>query len=260
VYGRVELKPGQIMQYAMGSDHYQRSSGEISWGAMSLSPEDFTAAARAVAGCDIHAPASDRVIRPPGELMARLLRLHEAAARLAVTAPEIVAQPEVARAIEQTLLSVMVNCLVEGLAAARDWGGRPRGHVMRRFEQLLEANPDETFYLPEICAAIGVPTRTLRQHCIEHLGMSPHAYLWLRRMNLARRSLARADPKAATVAAIANNHGFAELGRFAVTYQKLFGETPSETLQPPPRPSGTWLRLTRDNSCRFCIVTPRPDP
>lgn len=34
-----------------------------------------------------------------------------------------------------------------------------------------------------------------------------------------------------TVAQIATRLGFAELGRFSVEYQKLFGESPSETLR-----------------------------
>lgn len=61
--------------------------------------------------------------------------------------------------------------------------------------------------------------------------MSPHRYLWLRRMNLARRALLHADPTARIVTEIANNYGFAELGRFAVSYRKLFGESPSVTLR-----------------------------
>ena len=64
--------------------------------------------------------------------------------------------------------------------------------------------------------------------------MSPHRYLWLRRMNLARRSLSRAGPGKATVTSIATEHGFWELGRFSVEYRKLFGETPSTTLRSGP--------------------------
>jgi hypothetical protein len=35
----------------------------------------------------------------------------------------------------------------------------------------------------------------------------------------------------ATVAEIARNHQFLELGRFAVTYRAIFGESPSVTLE-----------------------------
>jgi AraC family ethanolamine operon transcriptional activator len=37
------------------------------------------------------------------------------------------------------------------------------------------------------------------------------------------------------VTSIASSLGFTELGRFAVRYRNLFGETPSQTLQRPTR-------------------------
>jgi transcriptional regulator GlxA family with amidase domain len=61
--------------------------------------------------------------------------------------------------------------------------------------------------------------------------MRPHRYLWLRRMNLVRRARVHAEPTSKTVTEIANDCGFAELGRFAVSHRKLFGESPSVTLR-----------------------------
>jgi len=63
--------------------------------------------------------------------------------------------------------------------------------------------------------------------------MSPHKYLWLRRMNLVRRALTLGDPSGASVTVIATDHGFWELGQFAVAYRRLFGESPSVTLRQP---------------------------
>jgi transcriptional regulator GlxA family with amidase domain len=97
----------------------------------------------------------------------------------------------------------------------------------------LAANPDRPLYLTEICAAIGVAERTLRASCEEHLGMGPIRFLTLRRMHLVHRTLRRADPSKSTVTAILTDHGFWELGRFAVAYRALFGEPPSVTLQRP---------------------------
>jgi AraC-like DNA-binding protein len=236
VLGRKELFAGEIMIYAPGSEHYQRSSGEVGWAAMSLAPADFAAAGRAIAGRELVAPASDHPIRPPPHLIGRLQHLHEAAGQLAATAPDILAHPEVAKAIEQELVRAMVACLVEGTDGEGNHAAHPRVPVMRRLEQFLGENADTPVYLAEVCTAIGVPARTLRQHCMDHLGMGPHQYLWLRRMNLARRSLIRAAPKETTVATTANNQGFAELGRFAVAYRKLFGESPSATLRRTPEP------------------------
>jgi AraC-like DNA-binding protein len=61
--------------------------------------------------------------------------------------------------------------------------------------------------------------------------MNPHRYLWLRRMHQARRALTVAGAETKTVTEIATEHGFWELGRFAVAYRELFGETPSATLR-----------------------------
>jgi AraC-like DNA-binding protein len=100
-------------------------------------------------------------------------------------------------------------------------------------EEFLEANPDRPLYLTEICAALGTPERTLRVACEEHLRMGPIRYLTLRRMHMVRRALMREDPSTATVTRLATDYGFWELGRFAVAYGQLFGETPSATLRRP---------------------------
>ena len=94
---------------------------------------------------------------------------------------------------------------------------------MRRFRRVLEENPDEPLYLPEICKAIGVSDRTLRRCCQEHLGMGSKRYLLLRRMHLARRALRESSPIEATVAKTATQCGFWHFGRFAGAYQALFG-------------------------------------
>jgi AraC-like DNA-binding protein len=164
----------------------------------------------------------------------RPLNLHEAAGHLAKTAPDILAHPEVARALEQGLTHAMVTCISGGETAETSGAHHRHAVIMRRLEDLLEANPDRTLYAAELCAAAGTSDRTLRSCCQEHLGMTPTRYLWLRRMHLARRALRMADQATATVTEIATNYGFWELGRFSVAYRSLFGESPSAVLRRPP--------------------------
>lgn len=229
-----EVSPNEIVCYAPGSEHHYRTSTSYQCGGMSLSREDFAGFGKIFAGRELTAPAATRVLRPPPALMSRLLNLHKAAGDLAETAPEILAHPEVARALEQELVRTMMACLSDPVTEERYRVSRPRLPIMPRFEQMLEEHADEPLYLAEVCAAIGVSDRTLRLHCQEQLGMSPHRYLWLRRMNVVRRALSLADPTAKTVTEIANDHGFAELGRFAGAYRNLFGESPSMTLRRMP--------------------------
>ena len=145
----------------------------------------------------------------------------------------------------------MIRCLTEGESSRMTTGGLRHDTIIVRFEEFLEANPDQPLYLTEICAAIGVAERTLRFACEEHLGMGPIRYLHLRRMHLVRRALQQADPSTTTVTRLATDHGFWELGRFAVAYRALFGESPSESLR---RPSGR--RASGFESPGFAWETP----
>jgi len=124
--------------------------------------------------------------------MSRLLSLHNAVDGLATTTPEILAHPEVAKAIEQELARALIACL-SGTVSTES--RQPlRGIVMQRFEQMIEVHRDKPLYLTDVCAALGVSGRTLRWYCQELLGMGPQRYLWLRHMHLVRRALTLARP------------------------------------------------------------------
>src|SRR5690349_13482008 len=131
--------PGCMMVYAAGAEHHHRSSTTCHWAAMSLDLEDLAAAGRAITGRDLTAPKVSELIRPPAPLMGRLLRLHAAAGDLAAIAPDILAHPEVAKAIEQELIRVMVGCLTDG-NSEHTYSRQQRLPIMRRFERALEAN------------------------------------------------------------------------------------------------------------------------
>jgi AraC-like DNA-binding protein len=164
----------------------------------------------------------------------KISAVHAAAGDLAKKAPEILANPEAARGLEQTLIEAMVACLAHGDGRESSSARGQHAIVMRRFRRVVEENPEQPLYIPEICKAIRVPDRTLRMCCEEYLGMGPKRYLLLRRMHLARRALRQAESDATSVTEIATQFGFWQLGRFAVEYQSLFGESPSATLHRQP--------------------------
>jgi AraC-like DNA-binding protein len=198
---------------------------------MSLPSTDFSAACHTMLGHDQILRSVANIVRPDPTEMTRLRRLLEETRRLILMAPEMAAHPEVSRAMEQALVHAMIACLAAHMPTAVDRRWRHHSAIIGRFEELLAKNSDRPMHLPEICAAVGVSERTLRACCEEHLGMGPIRYLWLRRMHLARRALVLGDPAKTTVTQTATEHGFWELGRFAVSYRQLFGEPPSATLQ-----------------------------
>jgi len=201
---------------------------------MSLPVEDMASLGETLAGCDLTPPSNAMLVTPSAAAVARLQRLHAAAGQLAEDAPEIFANPDAARGLEQTLINAMVDCLGYRQEHENRWAQGQHAIVMRRFRRVLEENPEQPLFIPEICKAIRISDRTLRVCCQEHLGMSPKRYLLLRRMHLARRALRTTAPDAATVTDVATRYGFWQLGRFAVEYRSLFAETPSATLRRQP--------------------------
>ena len=60
------------MQHAITTGNYR-------FGCMSLRPEEFAAACKAIVGCEFDTGRSTRFIRPNPDIMERLLKLHEMA-------------------------------------------------------------------------------------------------------------------------------------------------------------------------------------
>jgi AraC-like DNA-binding protein len=230
----VKVAPGEVIVDGAAPEHHNRTDAASHWGAMSLTPDDLAAAGRALVGRELAATSVARLVRPERPVMSRLLTLHAEAERLAKSEPERLEHPEVTKALEQSFVHAMVGCLTEGACVEMTAGGRHHVAIMARLEEFVAANQDRPVYLAEICAATGASERTLRTCCQEHLGMGPIHYLWLRRMHLTRRALLQATPATATVTAVATDHGFWELGRFASEYRALFGETPVSSLRRPP--------------------------
>jgi AraC-like DNA-binding protein len=232
-YGGTSLKLGDFVFHSCGERNHQRTNGEAQWGLISLPPEQLAACAQALTGLRITAPSEGRVLRPSRSAATRLLQLHSKACRLAETRHELIANPEVSRALQQELLHALVNCLTAEDASDHLRRRQRHADVMASFEDALAAHDHSHLNLPQLCMAMGVPERTLRACCTEFLGMCPTRYYLLRRLNRARSALRRADPETASVAQIARDHQFLEHGRFAVAYRAVFGETPSATLRHP---------------------------
>jgi AraC-like DNA-binding protein len=223
---------GELIAVRPGSTHYSRSEANSHWATLSLTREDLAVAGRVLTGHELTAPSATHRLRPSPQLVSRLLNLHETAEKLA-DAPRILARTEAARALEHALMHAMIMCMTDGGPVEMGVAARQHLAILARFEDFVAANDNRPLYLAEICAAAGASGRMLRMCCQEHLGMGPVRYLWLRRMHLARRALIEATPLTTTVARIAMDYGFWELGRFAVKYRELFGEAPSASLLRP---------------------------
>ena len=228
VWSGVDVQSGNIMFHSRGERLHQRTRGPCLWSLIALPPRDLQDYGRALLGKPLPVPSAGRVLRPPPRDTSRLQRLHAQACRLAETRPKILSHPEVARAVEQDLIQALITCLTAA-EVREDGAARRHAQIMVRFEEVIAENSSRSRRVSEICEVIGVTDRTLQSCCAEFLGISPSRYLLLRRLKQVRSALRDADP-AATVADLAQQHGFTELGRFAAVYRREFGEMPSATL------------------------------
>jgi AraC-like DNA-binding protein len=240
----VQVSPGTLVINAPRSTYHHMTFANCHWGDIAIAPDDLASVCQTLAGRDLTSADIPQILVPRPAPMSRLLRLHEAAGNLAQTAPDILMLPEVARSFEQALVHALVECMTDEEANQSCATNLHHQTVLARFEELLAEKAGEPLHLPEICAAISAPERTLRSVCQRHLGMSPTHYLWSRRMHLARRTLLVANAATTTVTSIATSLGFWELGKFSVAYRSLFGEPPLATLrrenaEVPPLPRGS---------------------
>jgi AraC-like DNA-binding protein len=195
----------------------------------------MASAGAAIGGCDLTPLCDTMLITSRPAAIARLQRLHATAGHLAEHAPEIIANPDAARSLEQGLNEAMVYYLGRGQEREHTVAQGQHMIVMRRFRRVLEENLEEPLYIPDIYSAIRISDRMLRLCCQEYLGMNPKRYLLPRRMAIVRRALRAAVPDAATVTDMAMRYGFWRLRRFAVEYRNpVRGETPSATLHRQP--------------------------
>jgi AraC-like DNA-binding protein len=230
VWNGVGLGPGDIVLHSCGERSHQWTKGSSQWALVSFPLGQLPYYCKVLAELDLIEQPVSRILRPPPSAAVQLRRLYSKACRLAERNPEIFAQREAARAVEQELIFIIVECLATADTSQPLIIRQHHVDIMTRFESALRMDSDKPPSLPELCATIGVPERTLRDCCARVLGVSPGRYIRLKRLNLVHAELRRADPVTTSVAQIARRYRFSELGRFAAVYRRIFGEFPSATL------------------------------
>jgi AraC family ethanolamine operon transcriptional activator len=155
------------------------------------------------------------------------------------TNPELLASQTLRPAIEWQILGALVHALhvVEG-----DPERVPLRSRRLAFLRAIDYAEDirRPISGPELAKVAGVSRRTLELSFAEFLGISPARFLRWHRMNRVRSDLLVSEPGSTRVKHVAAQWGYTEMGRFAVEYKRLFGESPSESLvhkasKPPVR-------------------------
>ena len=228
VWGEMEMQASEIVTLGRGEQVYARTDGPCRWGAIQIPGEDLAQYARALSGAEFVVPPAARW-RPRRAALRQLRHFHGAAVRRVEARSAVLADSEAAHGLEQQIIEALVECLTAGPVEEETRTAARHRAILARFEDLLQSEP--LLGIADICAALGVSERTLRECCNKHLGMAPNRYRRLRGMQLVHRALRSGSPVASSVTAVARRYGFRDLGRFAANYQALLGELPSVTLR-----------------------------
>jgi AraC-like DNA-binding protein len=102
--------------------------------------------------------------------------------------------------------------------------------LVRHVEDYLEAAGDRPLHVSEICLELRSSRRSLHRAFNEVFGIGPVTFLRQKRLCAVHSILKRSVPGTTTVAEVAIEQGFIELGRFSQYYRMMFGEYPSQTL------------------------------
>jgi AraC-like DNA-binding protein len=231
VYGGMRVDATVIVTHTSGDGAHERIDGPCRWGDILL-PETYLARyRRAITGTPYALPSGVHCWVPNRRARRTLIELHAAAIRVTEARPSMPPGAEAAHGLEQQLTDALIECL-SGDAVERDAVRRRRhNELMARFEAIVRTDSAGRLSVAQIVADLGVADRTLRTCCREYLNMGPGRYMRLRRMQLVRHALRRADASETSVAQVARRYGFEELGRFASAYRARYGELPSATLK-----------------------------
>jgi AraC-like DNA-binding protein len=221
----------EIVIHGPGQRIHERTEGRCRWRIIWFSTQDLVEYGRPMIGAAFGNPFGVDHWRPTHEALRRLNRLHDDAIRMSHDRPLVTAQTDAMRGLEMDLIAILMECMQGAPTDASTRANDRHAEIMGRFEDLLRACPERPPSVADVCAALGVPDRTLRLCCAAYLGMGPRQYMRLRNMHLARRALREADPGSVRISEVAHQFGFDDLGRFTTSYCDQFGELPSVTVQ-----------------------------
>jgi AraC-like DNA-binding protein len=244
VWGGFEVRAGEMITFGQGQRLHSRTAGPSRWGAIQAPDQQLARYGCALSGAGFVVPPAARW-RPPPAAVRQLRFLHRAAIRMAEARAGALTDIEAAHGLEQQLFHALLECLSTGLTDHETSAACRHRGILARFEDLLVAEP--SLRMAEICAALGISGRMLREYCKKHLGTGPSGYRRLCQMQQVHRALRSQDPRAASVFEIATRYGIRDLGGFAAGYRALYGEFPSTTVR----------RRSGDASWELTIGRPR---
>lgn len=147
--------------------------------------------------------------------------------------PDAFQRTSVLHSVEEDLLQQLMRVVrIPVQNSALDSRQKRRQGFESALEFLREADL-ASLSVPDLCSKTGVSQRTLEYAFREHFNMTPVGFIRKLRLHAVRRTLLSSNFNDISISDTAHQHGIYDMGRFASTYKKHFGELPSQTLVKP---------------------------
>ena len=206
------VKPGELSLFVPGADADVASMAQCTWLGVQVVPDILQRYTTAFNGKPVDLQ--------PG--VTSLGRLDPGQLKSMQALSTVVSQAGDRERLQQQLLLLLSRGVRAESAPLRS--GHER--IARKAMAYLQEHNEAVILTAELCLAIGISDRWLREAFLRVYGVTATQLLRLRRLHLARKALLSAPGSVTQVAA---EHGFFDFGRFAMSYRRLFGELPSQT-------------------------------
>lgn len=224
-----EMHPGDVLVIPPGVEHDGRFHGASSYAALRLDLADVAAVFSgetwisdpATWSSKNHYRADPRIGAIAVERLRRIVsRLADSKARLSTDATDF---------WRRSIIEAVTATVMQSQPPDRTEPRRSAVRLVRNVEHYIDVIGARPVHISEICARFGVSRRSLHRAFDDVLGMGPVTFLQRKRLCDIHSVLRDSDPGTTTIAEIAMQHGFVNLGRFSGYYRSLFDEYPSET-------------------------------
>ena len=140
------------------------------------------------------------------------------------------AHPAVSKHLEEALVNLLLTEFnhnhSDKLESPLD---RLTPYFLKRAQEYIHANLEQTISISEIAVASGASVRSLQNAFKHYLNTTLTLYLRHQRLYKVRHALLSAAANGLSVTDIALAHGFTHLSKFSHYYKTLFGESPLQT-------------------------------
>jgi AraC-like DNA-binding protein len=224
-----DMQPADALVIPLGVDHDARYYGGASYATISLNQADIDAAfgteprlRERGAWPKLHFRADTH----GGKYVSR--RLHDIITRL--ESRDVTWNVDAAEFWKRSIIEVMTATILASTPSDLDGPLLSAKRIVRKVEDYIEAAGSKPIHISELCSEVHVSRRTLHRAFYDAIGIGPVAFLRCRRLCSVHSTLRASDPATTTIADVAMQQGFLNLGRFSGYYRSLFDECPSRTL------------------------------